>query len=57
MLGVTFDQIGAMFRALFILGVMALAVLKLGSELDPTTIEVGSPEWAAYVKQYRHLRV
>lgn len=55
MLGVTFTEL---FHALRMIGVfffLIAATLKFGGGevlVDPATLEVGSPDWAQYVREH-----
>jgi hypothetical protein len=57
MLGVTFAELWHAGRMIVVFFVLIAAALKLGGGtgemlIDPTTLKVGSPDWAQYVRDH-----
>jgi hypothetical protein len=55
MLGVSFAEILHALRMLGVFFVLIMAAFKLGGGdvlVDPSTIEVGSADWARYVREH-----
>jgi hypothetical protein len=60
MLGVSFSELWHAIRMISVFCILIAAAFKMGSAgdmlIDPTTLEVGSPDWAQYVRDnFSHL--